>query len=114
MAITFSQSQSSNQLVIVEQSSSQIIRINGVGHHHRNHRRRVDIVTISFRRDDFTDRRRITSVTVVGSDRPCRHLLRRGRRLEPAVRCLLNHRFELVAARRDVLVFVRVRKRRRF
>ncbi|KIL42470.1 hypothetical protein SD70_00770 [Gordoniibacillus kamchatkensis] len=74
--------------------------------------RRIDTVTIRFAREPITGVRTIAAVRIVGSAAPCLRLLVVGKRLIPAVNCLLRSGFVLVAFRGNVLVFRR-RKRRR-
>lgn len=70
---------------------------------------RTDIVTIRFRRSRITGRRIITAVVVVGSSRPCTRFLVVGRRVIFAVRCLLLNGFRIIVARRNTLIFERIR-----
>ncbi|KEO83890.1 hypothetical protein [Tumebacillus flagellatus] len=102
--------QSANQIAITRQGSNNTIRISGVGSGNRR-RRRVDIVTITFRRT-IKRGRRITSVTVIGNARQCDRFLQVGERVEPAVRCLRDAGFVLLRSRNNTLVFIRVRGNR--
>ncbi|MBL0388275.1 hypothetical protein JJB07_16825 [Tumebacillus sp. ITR2] len=107
--------QQANQIAITRQSNNNSIRIlddnifdnNGRGRRRRN--RRVDIVTITFRRT-LNRGRRITSVTIIGNARQCDRFLQIGARVAPAANCLRNAGFVLIRSRGNVLVFIRIRR----
>lgn len=67
-----------------------------------------DVVTIRTRRD-VHGVLRINGVCVIGSAAPCTPFLVVGRRVGPAVRCLLRNGFILICVSRNVLVLRRRR-----
>jgi hypothetical protein len=69
--------------------------------------RRRDIVTILFRRNPITGRRRIIRVRIIGNARPCLRFLVVGALVNPAVRCLLANGFVIVRSVDNVIVLRR-------
>lgn len=75
-------------------------------------KKRTDVVTLRVRLGRNGERI-ISGVSVIGSAQPCRDLLRVGRRLRPAVRCLLLNGFVLIVVSGNVLVFKRRHRKHR-
>ncbi|PWK08482.1 hypothetical protein [Tumebacillus permanentifrigoris] len=104
--------QSATQISVTRQSNNQLIIIGGrgTGSHSgpSSISRHTDIVAIAFRRRS-NGQRVIDGFTIIGRANPCRRFLRFNRPLRPAVVCLLDNGFRLVAARNGILVFVRHR-----